>query len=1200
MKQKKPSEKIAPKPDPAWLTLPSVPPVEIPKVKCSVCDHIWTPTKSLVKRCPKCSHMLKPRPIELPTRTCQKCNAHWNPKTPKSVECPRCGSRSWMVGPDGKIVAEATPVPVKAIMALAVVLLMVMVSVPSYGSASVSPHVATASCSNTNPIYCDNLTISGNWTTPYVFMNGSMPFIYLDFGSNASSRYSYTGWADTNLSGSGWYIAAFNMVNWSIVQGSPCGATVGSLNENMSYVANMTQFVKQFGYNISGGLGYSPYGGVCAPAGGNPEKIYANITYAAAVIFEVDGQRGWQVNISNPMQLQFRYAPKLSVLATNSTPANGSRDRFTTSASLGAPPYFYQWFVNGTRISNTTANASIAFNSTGEKQVRVEIHDVGKGWANATTYVNVTPALSAPPNVIAGTSRAKLDVGQFANLSMSASGGIPPYTYQWLLNGTSVARAGATYQFVPTGAALYHFNATVTGKNGKTGWDELNETVYGRLSSALASSGQDVAIGSPVTLTDSINGGTISYNYVWTLNGTVIAGINAPSIAYTPKGAATYVFTVNVTDGNGEYSNSSFNLTAVSVYQKPTVSLSLSHNAIDLGTTVWANATVLGGQAPFTYLWKQTDGSIVGTGASVQFIASTAGTAWVNLTITDAQSGTASAASTVQVYPTLALASTVKPMELYVGQTINGSMSVSGGHGPYSLEWSLNGSMAYSTTNFSFIPKGVGNYSFQASVSDSLGSHAGGLLYKVQVAPLGSYILPTVSSIQSRNSFDQGQTVTLTATTTYGQAPFHYQWNTGILSSSGSGGNVTVTASGITARTSVTWSVTVTDAKANSATAYGNLTVYPQLSVTASVSYAANGESANLTETALGGNGSYAYAWTVATNGSAQSYTTQAISITNAGFYRWSLKATDGNGESAWSNGTLKLPQSSPLPVARGPPIFAWIYSEEGLLVIGPAVAIMVIFVGYAFYRSRKSESDEGDSISAPPEPTKGADEWDEGKEPTPLDLPPSSATVAPSVVPFCSHCGEPRVAGNTICPECYTYYEPPKGGAWRMKKKLPKVTEGKPSPPSPPATLEKPEDKAPVVEKTPSVTPTLPPELQHLKDEMEKVLEAASAPPAEVKSTIPPVDGVHTIGETRSETNPLPEIRPEDVNPNVSHIDPALLQPMEMRITQDRGTDVRNTTLPENETPSEKAERLMAQASASRRKSRFGVQQAEKPTGEQ
>jgi DNA-binding MarR family transcriptional regulator len=87
------------------------------------------------------------------------------------------------------------------------------------------------------------------------------------------------------------------------------------------------------------------------------------------------------------------------------------------------------------------------------------------------------------------------------------------------------------------------------------------------------------------------------------------------------------------------------------------------------------------------------------------------------------------------------------------------------------------------------------------------------------------------------------------------------------------------------------------------------------------------------------------------------------------------------------------------------------------------------------------------------------------------------------------------------------------------------------------------------------------------------------------------------TIGPERKEENPYEgDIKPEEVNPNVRHLDPRLLQPMELRITMDRGTDVRQGDTPPN--AEDKARELLerAQRSKNKRAGSYGVEQTAKP----
>jgi hypothetical protein len=90
-------------------------------------------------------------------------------------------------------------------------------------------------------------------------------------------------------------------------------------------------------------------------------------------------------------------------------------------------------------------------------------------------------------------------------------------------------------------------------------------------------------------------------------------------------------------------------------------------------------------------------------------------------------------------------------------------------------------------------------------------------------------------------------------------------------------------------------------------------------------------------------------------------------------------------------------------------------------------------------------------------------------------------------------------------------------------------------------------------------------------------------------------------LGAQRSEDSPFgPGLKPEEVNPNVQHLDPKLLQPMEMRVSKDRGANTRDTSSPVDADARAKA--LMEKAQKERekmrgRRDRYGVEQEGRPT---
>jgi hypothetical protein len=93
----------------------------------------------------------------------------------------------------------------------------------------------------------------------------------------------------------------------------------------------------------------------------------------------------------------------------------------------------------------------------------------------------------------------------------------------------------------------------------------------------------------------------------------------------------------------------------------------------------------------------------------------------------------------------------------------------------------------------------------------------------------------------------------------------------------------------------------------------------------------------------------------------------------------------------------------------------------------------------------------------------------------------------------------------------------------------------------------------------------------------------------------------IHPVGKERGsleEETPFKTLRPEDVNPQLKGQKPLpkeVLQPMEMRVQSDRGTDIRGTI---DTTDTEKRTQILMERAKKERKekSRFGVEQTDKP----
>jgi YVTN family beta-propeller protein len=87
------------------------------------------------------------------------------------------------------------------------------------------------------------------------------------------------------------------------------------------------------------------------------------------------------------------------------------------------------------------------------------------------------------------------------------------------------------------------------------------------------------------------------------------------------------------------------------------------------------------------------------------------------------------------------------------------------------------------------------------------------------------------------------------------------------------------------------------------------------------------------------------------------------------------------------------------------------------------------------------------------------------------------------------------------------------------------------------------------------------------------------------------------TLGTERSETNPYEgKVKPEDINPNVKHFDPQILQPMEMRVTKGYSTDEKESSLQTEEGGLEERMPEKPREPQKKPKSKYGFMQEKKP----
>ncbi len=357
----------------------------------------------------------------------------------------------------------------------------------------------------------------------------------------------------------------------------------------------------------------------------------------------------------------------VSVLATNSTLAvsisqppnicNGSTIAITATVSGGLGGNSYLWSTGATTASITVGAGSYC----------VTVTDAGGCIATACVTVVENPVIvlniATPPDVCPGNT---------ATVTASATGGQPPFTYQW--------NTGETTQSVIKSAGTYTVTLTdVTGVGCAT---SANVTITEETPISTTVSHTNVSCfgANNGTVTVYASGGVPAYTYLWTPAG----GTNASANHLSP---ATY--TVTITDSLGCTKTDS-----VTIIQPPspiTMSLTGTNNLCfgdSLGT---ATAIGNGGAPPYYYFW-----SIIGdTTNSISNLP--AGT--YSATVADTTGCYIADTIVIDEPDELVLTATATQIECY-GETGSVSLLPTGGTATYTISGDDTVNLASGTYNY--------------------------------------------------------------------------------------------------------------------------------------------------------------------------------------------------------------------------------------------------------------------------------------------------------------------------------------------------------------------------------------------------------------------------------------------------------------------------------------------------------------------
>jgi gliding motility-associated-like protein len=252
----------------------------------------------------------------------------------------------------------------------------------------------------------------------------------------------------------------------------------------------------------------------------------------------------------------------------------------------GTPPYQYVW--NTTPIQTT---ASITGLPAG--QYSIIVYDVFGCTDTAVITIREPSLLQATTTYVSPSCHG----GSNGQASVSATGGVMPYSYQWL--------GGQTTSTI-LGCSATSYEVRVTDASGCT-VDQTVQVTEPSLLQLTMQSSPLTCIQPPNNGTGNVTaqGGTAPYSYQW-------SGGSSPTNAYnTGLGAGTW--SVQVTDNQGCMASGSVVLIAPTY---PTITGGTDTFFCKGIGGVMITAQGFGGVLPYTYVWSPNNGSL--SNANVQ------------------------------------------------------------------------------------------------------------------------------------------------------------------------------------------------------------------------------------------------------------------------------------------------------------------------------------------------------------------------------------------------------------------------------------------------------------------------------------------------------------------------------------------------------------------------------------------------------
>lgn len=476
----------------------------------------------------------------------------------------------------------------------------------------------------------------------------------------------------------------------------------------------------------------------------------------------------------------------------------------TLSGSGGTAPYTFAITAGSlpAGLSLNTSTGALAGTPTAAGTFNFTVTATDANTFTGSRAYSLVVAL--PVIVIAPTTLPDGTVAAAYSQSVSASGGIAPYTYAItagaLPTGLTLGGTGGITG-TPTAGGTFNFTVTATSNSTGTGAPHTGSRAYALViapptitlpASTLANGTQGVAYSA---MLNPASGGTGAYSYAVTAGALppgIVLNASSGALSGTPTSAGTFNFAVTATDsstGSGPYSSAPRGYTLQIINTPPvanplsaSVAYNSSANPITLNISGGVPSSVAVGTAPL-------HGSANASGTSITYQPTAGYSGPDSFTYTATNTAGTSSPATVSVTvgnPTITVTAG-GPMSAQVGASYSQTFTWNGGTAPYSgftvtglpAGLSVGGTTATSVT-VSGTVSAAGSFSLVATATDSstgTGPFTTGQGFTLTVGA------PTLSMTPAPGNLpmNYGTATTINFASSGGTAPYSYALAAGSL-----------------------------------------------------------------------------------------------------------------------------------------------------------------------------------------------------------------------------------------------------------------------------------------------------------------------------------------------------------------------------------------------------------------------------------